>query len=165
MSGHGTVDLAGTGLNQGQGRGLERGPRGQHVVDDQHPLAAEEAPRLKNGTATSLLEVATGLRGTGPVPQEATARLLQLARQVSGQEFRLVKAPLAPAAIARGRPGHHVELLVSNQWSHGPGQPGHCPTLVAVLDPGHQVSGRAFVAEKRHATAEPLGHRDVTAAS
>jgi hypothetical protein len=54
-----------------------------------------------------------------------------------------------------GCPGDDVGSPRFDQAGHGPGQPDQDLSLVAVLDPGHQIPGNPLVVENGPTSCDP----------
>ena len=98
--------------------------------------------------------------GRGGRRTRATARP---AGDRPGEQLGGVEAPLPATVAAGGRPGDDRRAArraaAGTAATMRPGEPGHDRAHVAVLDPGHQLTGGALVGEGGPPGVDPRGRR------
>lgn len=152
------VDRAGAA--EALGRTSQRGTRGDHVVDHEHPPAGDVGPGAERRALEPIDTATTGLRRLiGIALEQPTAPQPELTSHLLGHQLRLIEPALAPTMRRGGRPGHHVD--VDPGTDAGCQQPVHEQTCempgelatIPVLEPQHDV---ARTAGERHRRDHPV---------
>ncbi len=152
-------DTAGSDAEQGVGRGPQRGPGGDDVVDDEHPPIAPVGMADERRTGQPPVAAKTGLRaGAGRSLEQPARRQPQLAGDLAGDQFGLIEPAPAPASRARRRPGHDIDVAAgSNPFGdeavdEQAGEVTRELAAVAVLEPEDDV---ADAPGERHGGDDP----------
>ena len=131
-------------MTQCGGRRTQGGAGGDHVVDDDHPVALEAGASDEFGSVKALDTCTAGLGDCGARPREQpSTRHTELAGDVPGHQLALIEAACTPPCVAGGRPGHDIDAtLVAADDDGVDDQPGEVAgdlAPVAILEPEYHL--------------------------